>query len=142
MRLLTAPDVQENCDTTMLNLLRRRGDVLGLQLCVGTTGCAVQALEHKISKQVSDAVLACRKVWTGSSSFGLQDLQLLALTQKLPKVIRTVTSGVIPGISDGNAYEQILHDLHISLSWCLVRCFPGCDDPWYEPALKLVNGVA
>ena len=110
LRLLTAADVQEKCNTTTLNLLRRRGDVLGLQLCVGTTGCAVQALEQNVSKQVSDAVLACSKVWTGSSSFGLQELQLLALTQKLPKVIRTVTSGVIPGISDDNAYEQILYD--------------------------------
>ena len=58
--------------------------MLGLQLCVGATGCAVQALEQNISKQASDAVLVCSKAWNGSCSLGLQELQLLALTQKLP----------------------------------------------------------
>ncbi len=139
-RMVTHAHVQWACITTMLHLLRRRGDVLALQLSLAPahpSGAQVQDLDAKISKLVLDAVLSCSRA-RGGGAFRNEELQLLTLTQKLSTVVHVV-------MDDANAYEELLADLHDNLFWCLVRCFPYAasqDDPWHEHSKNLVRNIA
>lgn len=139
-RLATSADVQWGCGEAMLRLLRRRGDALALHTLAAPadpSSATVAELDAKISKQVLDALLASREAW-GGPVCRKEELQLLALTQKLPTLIAVVAD-------DGNAIEEVLDELHNSLFWCLIGCLPYAasrDSQWHEHTKELVRSIA